>query len=217
MANLLCVPSVTAPRAAIQSTSMVEKSATLHLARDPKADGLLSENAFALAVGMILDQQVPMERAFAAPLELQQRLGKKLTAKSIASLDPAVLEELFTRTNALHRFPSAMAARVQQFAVIVLSEWGGDASKIWKTAASGEELVKRLKALPGFGDSKAKIFAALLGKQLGCTPKGWRQAASPYGDAGTHFSIADIKDPASFTKVREHKRAMKAAHKAASE
>jgi uncharacterized HhH-GPD family protein len=194
---------------------MVEKSATLHLAGDPKADGLLSENAFALAVGMILDQQVPMERAFAAPFELQQRLGKKLTAKSIAALEPAVLVEFFTRTRALHRFPSAMAARVHQFATIVTSEWGGDASSIWTTAASGEELLKRLKALPGFGEQKAKIFAALLGKQLGCTPRGWRQATSPYGDAGTHFSIADIKDAATFTKVREHKRAMKAAHKAA--
>jgi uncharacterized HhH-GPD family protein len=189
---------------------MVEKSTTttqLHLAREPKADALLSESPFALAVGMILDQQVPMERAFAAPLELQQRLGKKLTAKS--------LEELFTRTNALHRFPSAMAARVHQFATIVTTEWKGNTAAIWTTATSGEELVKRLKALPGFGDSKAKIFAALLGKQLDCTPKGWRQATSPYGDTGTHFSIADIKDAASFTKVREHKRAMKAAHKAA--
>jgi len=197
---------------------MAEKSTTtrqLHLARETKADALLSDNAFALAVGMILDQQVPMERAFAAPLELQQRLGKKLTAKSIAALDPAVLDETFTRTNALHRFPSAMAARVHKFATIVTTEWGGDASSIWTTAASGEELVQRLKALPGFGESKAKIFAALLGKQLGCTPKGWRSASSPYGDAGTHFSIADIKDAASFTKVREHKRAMKAAHKAA--
>jgi uncharacterized HhH-GPD family protein len=194
---------------------MAAKSTTLYLAREPKADALLTESPFALAVGMILDQQVPMERAFAAPLELQQRLGKKLTAKAIAALDPAVLDELFTRTHALHRFPSAMAARVHQFATIVTTEWKGDASAIWTTATSGEDLMKRLKALPGFGDSKAKIFTALLGKQLGCAPKGWRQVCSPYGDAGTLYSIADIKNAATYTKVREHKRAMKAAHKAA--
>lgn len=194
---------------------MPAKSATLYLAREEKADELLTDSAFALAVGMILDQQVPMERAFSAPLDLQDRLGKKLTSKSLAALDPAVVEEAFTRTRALHRFPSAMAARVYQFAAIVNAEWGGDASTIWTSATSGDELVKRLKALPGFGESKAKIFTALLGKQLGCTPKGWRQACSPYGDAGTHFSIADIKDAASYTKVRAHKKAMKAAHKAA--
>jgi uncharacterized HhH-GPD family protein len=197
---------------------MAEKattSAVLYLAREPKADALLSANPFALAVGMVLDQQVPMERAFSAPLELEQRLGKKLTAKTIAALDPAVLDELFTRTHALHRFPSAMATRVHQFASIVTTEWKGDASAVWTSAASGEELVKRLKSLPGFGDSKAKIFTALLGKQLGCAPKGWRQACSPYGDAGTLYSIADIKDSGTYTKVREHKRAMKAAHKAA--
>jgi uncharacterized HhH-GPD family protein len=175
----------------------------------------LSENALALVIGMILDQQVPFERAFAAPLELQQRLGKKLTAKSLASVDPDVLEQAFTRTKALHRFPAAMAARVHQAAAIVAAEWGGDASSIWTTAATGEELVARLRGLPGFGEQKAKIFAALLGKQLGCTPRGWRQATSPYGDAGTRISIADITDPASLTKVREHKKAQKAAHKAA--
>jgi len=205
------------PRGADTIAEMVAKDTTvaLYLAREEKADALLAANPFALAVGMILDQQVPMERAFAAPLELQQRLGKKLTAKTLASVDPAVLDELFTRTHALHRFPSAMAARVHQFATIVTTDWKGDASAIWSTAATGQELVKRLKALPGFGESKAKNFTALLGKQLGCTPKGWREACSPYGDAKTLYSIADIKDAGTYTKVREHKRAMKAAAKAA--
>ena len=193
---------------------MATKTATLYLAREPKADELLTENAFALAVGMILDQQVPMERAFSAPLDLQERLGKKLTAKAVAALDPDVVVEAFTRTRALHRFPSAMAGRVHQFAEIVQSEWGGDAASIWSTAASGDELIKRLKALPGFGEGKAKIFTALLGKQLGCTPRGWRQACTPYGDAGVHYSIADIKDADSYAKVRAHKKAMKQAAKA---
>lgn len=188
---------------------------TLHLSQDQKADALLVENPLALVIGMILDQQVPFERAFAAPLELQARLGKPLRASTIAKLDPEVLAEAFTRYKALHRFPSAMAARVQQFATTVAAEWGGDASRIWTSATSGDELVRRLSEIPGFGDAKARMFAALLGKQLGCRPKGWREASKPYGDAGTFLSIADITNEASLGKVREHKKAMKAAHKAA--
>lgn len=187
----------------------------LKLAQEPAADRLLTESPIALLIGMVLDQQVPMERAFAAPLELQKRLGKKLSARTIANTDPVVLLEAFTRTHALHRFPSAMAERVQRVCEVVVADWGGKPDALWTTAKDGAELVKRLESLPGFGAQKARIFAALLGKQLGCRPKGWREAAAPYGAAGTAMSIADITDAASFAKVRETKRAMKAAHRAA--
>jgi uncharacterized HhH-GPD family protein len=187
----------------------------LQLAQEPAADQLLSENPFALLVGMVLDQQVPMERAFAAPLELQRRLGKKLSAKVIATTDPDELLEVFTRTHALHRFPAAMAERVQRLSTLLVEEWGGKPERIWSTAADGKELIGRLEALPGFGKQKARIFAALLGKQLGCTPKGWREACAPYGEARSTMSIADITNAASFKKVRETKRAAKAANRAA--
>jgi uncharacterized HhH-GPD family protein len=187
----------------------------LQLAQEPAADQLLSEKPFALLVGMVLDQQVPMERAFAAPLELQRRLGKKLSAKVIATTDPEVLLEVFTRTHALHRFPAAMAERVQRLSTLLVDEWGGKPERIWSTASDGKELIARLEALPGFGKQKARIFAALLGKQLGCTPKGWREACAPYGEARSTMSIADITNAASFKKVRETKRAAKAANRAA--
>jgi uncharacterized HhH-GPD family protein len=189
----------------------------LQLAQEPEADQLLSENPFALVMGMVLDQQVPMERAFAAPLELQRRLGKKLSAKTVATTDPAVLLEAFTRTHALHRFPAAMAERVQRAAQLIVEEWGGKPEQIWTTATSGKELSTRLQTIPGFGAQKARIFAALLGKQLDCTPTGWREACAPYGAARSTTSIADITDAASFKKVRETKRAAKAAHRAAAE
>lgn len=187
----------------------------LQLAQEPAADRLLTESPLALLIGMVLDQQVPMERAFAAPLELQRRMGKKLTAKAIAAADPEEFVELFSRTHALHRFPGSMAVRVQRVCQVLVDDWGGKPERIWETATSGEELIERLEALPGFGKQKARIFAALLGKQLGCTPKGWREATKPYGDAGTKMSIADITDATSFAKVRETKRAAKAAHRAA--
>jgi uncharacterized HhH-GPD family protein len=189
----------------------------LQLAQEPEADRLLTENPFALLVGMVLDQQVPMERAFAAPLELQKRLGRKLSAKGVATTEPGDLLEVFTRTHALHRFPAAMAERVQRVAQVVVEEWGGKPERIWMTATTGTELISRLEKLPGFGKQKARIFAALLGKQLGCTPTGWREASAPYGAARTKISIADITDAASFKKVREAKRAAKAAHRAAAE
>jgi uncharacterized HhH-GPD family protein len=186
----------------------------LALSGDPKADQLLSQRPIALLIGMVLDQQVPMERAFSAPYDLQERLGRPLSAKVIAELDPDVLMELFTRHRALHRFPGAMATRVQKACQMIVDEWGGKPERLWTTAATGDELVTRLKALPGFGEQKAKIFGALLGKQLECQPKGWREATAPYGKAGTTMSIADISDAKSFQKVREHKKAAKAANRA---
>jgi len=180
------------------------------LSGEPAADKLLAESPIALVIGMVLDQQVPFERAFSAPYDLQQRLGGKLTAKKLAELDPDVVLEAFTTYRALHRFPGAMAERVQRLCKIVVDDWGGKPERIWETAASGEELVTRLKGLPGFGEQKAKIFAALLGKQLGCRPKGWREATAPYGEAGTAISVADISDAKSLDKVRAHKRDAKA-------
>jgi len=181
------------------------------LSGDPTADKLLGESPIALVIGMVLDQQVRFERAFSAPYDLQQRLGRKLTAKTIAELDPSVVLEAFTTHRALHRFPGAMAQRVQKLCQIIVDDWGGKPERVWETATTGDELVDRLKALPGFGEQKAKIFAALLGKQLACRPKGWREATSPYGAAGTAISVADITDAKSFEKVRAFKRDKKAA------
>ena len=187
----------------------------LWLSGEADADKLLTDKPIALVIGMVLDQQVPFERAFSAPLELQRRLGKPLTAKLVAKTDQDALREAFSRTKALHRFPGAMADRVQQLCELVVEEWGGHAERIWTTAGDAEELMSRLKRLPGFGEQKAKIFMALLGKQLACRPRGWRTVASPYADAGTTMSIADIKDQATLDKVRSFKRAAKAAHRAA--
>lgn len=186
------------------------------LSGDPAADKLLGESPIALVIGMVLDQQVPFERAFSAPFDLQQRLGGKLTAKKIAELDPGVVLEAFTTYRALHRFPGAMAERVQRLCQIVVDDWGGKPERIWETATTGSELVDRLKGLPGFGEQKAKIFAALLGKQFGCRPKGWREASAPYGAAGTAISVADIADAKSLEKVRAFKRDKKAAQRSQS-
>jgi uncharacterized HhH-GPD family protein len=180
------------------------------LSGDPKADKLLAASPIALMIGMVLDQQVPFERAFSAPYDLQQRLGVKLSAKKLAEMDPDTVLEAFTTYRALHRFPGAMAERTQRLCRIIVDEWAGKPERIWETPASGEELVQRLKSLPGFGEQKAKVFAALLGKQLGCRPKGWREATSPYGDAGTTISVADILDAKTLDKVRAHKRDKKA-------
>jgi uncharacterized HhH-GPD family protein len=184
------------------------------LSGEPKADKLLGESPIALMIGIVLDQQVPFERAFSAPYDLQQRLGVKLSAKKLAEMDPATVLEAFTTYRALHRFPGAMAERVQRLCQIVVDEWGGKPERIWETAKTGDELVQRLKGLPGFGDQKAKVFAALLGKQLGCRPKGWREATAPYGAEGTTMSVADISDATSLQEVRAHKRDMKAKAKA---
>ena len=183
----------------------------LRLAQNAEADALISNDAFALLVGMILDQQIPLERAFAAPLELRTRLGGRLDARQVAEMDPDVLTEAFVRKPALHRFPAANAERVRTFADIVIDEYAGNAETIWTTAANGTELLKRIEALPGFGKQKAKIFVALLGKQLGVKPKGWRDACSPFGDAGTTMSIADIKNEKTLAAVRAWKQAKKAA------
>jgi uncharacterized HhH-GPD family protein len=181
---------------------------------DDEANELLTRDALALLIAMLLDQQVPFERAFSAPRDLVRRLGHVPSAEELADFEPEALAAVFSERPALHRFPKAMAARTQEVAKIIMAEYGGDAAALWSTAPSGAELLKRVSALPGFGKVKAQIFVALLGKQLGVRPPGWREAAGSFGDEGSHVSVADIVDDESLGKVRSHKQAMKAAAKA---
>ena len=188
---------------------------TLHLTGDDAADTLLSDDPFALLVGMLLDQQIAMEAAFAGPAKIRDRIGR-LDAKTLAEYDPDAFVEVFRQTPAVHRFPGSMAARVQTLAGVVAEDWHGDAAAIWTADdPDGAEVLRRLKALPGFGEQKAKIFLALLGKRLNITAAGWREASAPYGEEGSLKSVADIVDPESLAKVRESKRAVKAAAKEA--
>jgi uncharacterized HhH-GPD family protein len=156
---------------------------------------------------------VPLEWAFTAPLMLRERLGHDLDAAELAGYDPQALSELFSRTPALHRFPGSMATRVQQLCRHLVERYDGDASAVWRGVRDGAELRKRIEALPGFGKQKAQIFVALLGKQLGVRPRGWREAAGPFGEARSYRSVADITDAASLSKVRAYKQQMKAAAK----
>lgn len=182
----------------------------LYLATEPDADAFLAADPLALTIGMLLDQQVPLERAFAAPYRLAERLAvRRLDAAMIASYDPEALTEIFATPPALHRFPGAMAARAQQLCQLIQDTYGGDAAAVWRGAMTGAELVKRLHALPGFGKQKAQIFAALLGKQFGVEPEGWREAAGIFGEEGVCRSVADITDEASLGKVRDYKKQVK--------
>jgi uncharacterized HhH-GPD family protein len=185
----------------------------LHLSGDPEADALLSADPLALLVGMVLDQQVPLERAFSAPAELVRRLGQPLEAAALADMDPEALATVFAARPALHRYPGSMAARVQALARTVVDDYGGDAAAVWRGARTGPELLDRIRDLPGFGEQKARIFVALLGKQLGVRPAGWEDASSPFGDPGSFRSVADIVDQDSLASVRAYKQAMKAAKK----
>lgn len=187
----------------------------LQLSQDPDADALLDRDPLALLIGMLLDQQVPMEHAFWAPAELARRLGRDhLDAHAIADHDPDALVALFATPRALHRYPKSMAARVQALCTALVEAYDGDVTLVWSGVADGKELYSRLVALPGFGPQKAQIFTALLGKQRGVTPPGWREAAGGYGEDGVHKSVADVLDAASLAKVREFKQAAKAAAKA---
>jgi len=188
----------------------------LHITGDDKADAVLSRDPLALLIGMVLDQQVTIEKAFSSPADLVQRLGAKgpLNAATIAAMDPEELAGIFREQPALHRYPGSMAGRVQAVCRVVAEEYGNKADAIWKGVGSGDELIGRLRALPGFGEQKAKIFSALLGKQLGVCPDGWRKVTTPYGKEGSSLSVADITDPESLAKVRATKKAMKARAKA---
>lgn len=189
----------------------------LHLATTDDANALLERDPLALLLGMLLDQQIPMEKAFTSPKVLAERMDTDLLdAATIAALPPDELLELFRAPPALHRFPGAMATRTQQLCQTLVDEWGGDAANVWAGVADGRELVRRIGSLPGFGDQKARIFAALLAKQFGVTPDGWEEATGDYGQPG-HRSIADVVDDASKVKVREYKKAKKAEAKAKTE
>ncbi len=185
----------------------------LQLAQDPAADALLDDNPLALLIGMLLDQQVTFETAFAGPKKIADRMGG-LDAAEIADHDPDKFAALCAERPAVHRFPGSMAKRIQALAQIIVDRYDGDAAGLWVAGdPDGHELLRRLKALPGFGDQKARIFLALLGKQYGVTPKGWREAAGEFGRPGTHLSVADIVDDHSMGQVRSYKKQMKAAAK----
>jgi uncharacterized HhH-GPD family protein len=186
----------------------------LQLAQDPPADALLGTNPFALLVGMLLDQQVPMETAFAGPKKIADRMGG-FDATEIADYDPDKFAALCSERPAIHRFPGSMAKRIQALAQIIVDRYDGDGAAVWTAGdPDGPELLRRLKDLPGFGEQKARIFLALLGKQYAVNPKGWRAAAGEFGKAGTHLSVADIADARSLEKVRSYKKQMKAAKSA---
>ncbi|WP_433473398.1 HhH-GPD-type base excision DNA repair protein [Spirillospora sp. CA-142024] len=188
----------------------------VHLAQRPEADELLGRSPLAALVGMLLDQQIPMEWAFSGPYTIAQRLGSDdLDAHEIAAQDPERFAALLSEKPAVHRYPGSMAKRVQQLCQYLVEHYDGDAEQVWKGVDSGKELFKRLNGLPGFGKQKAQIFLALLGKQYGIQPEGWRQAAGVYGEEGSHRSVADITGPDSLAKVRAFKQEMKAAAKAA--
>lgn len=186
---------------------------TLHLSQDADADRLLSENPFALLVGMLLDQQIQMELAFLAPYRLAERLGTSLTPEAVVAREPDELEAVFRTKPALHRYPGAMAKRVRALAEHLLAEHQGDAAAVWSSTDDGDEVRRRLAGLPGFGPQKAAIFTALLGKQCGLEATGWREAAGEYGQEG-YRSVADVTGPESLAEVRAFKQARKAAAKA---
>jgi uncharacterized HhH-GPD family protein len=188
---------------------------TMSLPIDPEANELLSRDPLALTLGMVLDQQIPLEKAFSSPYVLAQRLGHAPTARELADFDPDALITIFATPPALHRFPKAMAVRVQEVCRVLVDRYDGDAAALWSDAADGRELLKRVGELPGFGKQKAQIFTALLGKQYGVRPDGWREAAGGYGEVDAYRSVADIVDAESLGRVRTYKKQMKADAKAA--
>ena len=185
----------------------------IRIAQDESADEVLSNDPFALLTGMLLDQQFPMERAFAGPAKVLERFGT-LDVAAIAAAEPEGFADLCATPPAVHRYGRSMAGRIQALATVVRDEYDGDASRIWSDAPTGAELFARVKKLPGFGEQKAKIFVALLAKQLGVRPDGWDRAAGDYAEAGSFRSVADVVDPESLQKVRDFKKAAKAAAKA---
>jgi uncharacterized HhH-GPD family protein len=185
------------------------------LTGNPAADALLGADANALLIGMVLDQQVPMEKAFSGPAVIAERMGGTLDVAAIAALDEDEFVALCSERPAIHRFPGAMAKRVRAVCAVLVEKYDGDANKVWSAADTGAEVLAAVEALPGFGREKAQIFTALLGKQWGVQPPGWREAAGPYGEDGVHRSVADIVDADSLARVRESKKAAKAERKAA--
>lgn len=183
--------------------------AALYFTPDPDANRLLASNPLALLLGMLLDQQVTMEAAFRAPLVLQERLGGRLDAATIAAMAPDDLDAVFRQRPALHRFPGSMAKRAQALCQYLVEHHDGRAEQVWAGAEDGDELLRRVKALPGFGADKARIFVGVLGKRLGVQPPGWEAVAADWA------SIADVDSFERVGEIREKKRAAKAAKKAA--
>jgi uncharacterized HhH-GPD family protein len=185
----------------------------IRIAQDAHADEVLSGSPFALLVGMLLDQQYPMEHAFRGPAKILDRFGS-IEPAAIAAADPEEFAALCATPPAIHRYPGSMAARVQALAQHVVDEYDGHAERLWEEAGSGKELMRRLQALPGYGKQKAQIFTALVGKQLGVRPDGWEQAAGDYAETGSFRSVADVIDADSLERVRAFKKEKKAAAKA---
>jgi len=183
--------------------------AVLPVTGDADADALLSADAFALLLGMLLDQQVPMEWAFRGPATLRDRLGGTLDVAQIAAMSPDDVEAIFRAKPALHRYPGSMAKRAHALATHIVENYDGDAAAIWTTATDARDLFARLRALPGFGDDKAKIFLAVLGKRLHVAPDGWEEYAKPFSDSRPR-SVADIDSPEALKRVRAFKQAQKA-------
>ncbi|MGB0101075.1 MAG: HhH-GPD-type base excision DNA repair protein [Nocardioides sp.] len=186
----------------------------IHITGDDAADQVLTDDPFALLVGMMLDQQYPMEHAFRGPAKILDRFGS-LDPGRIAAADPEEFAALCATTPAIHRFPGSMAARLQALAALVVDEYDGHTERLWSEATSGKELLARVMALPGFGKQKAQIFVALLAKQLGVRPPGWQAAVGAYAEDG-YRSVADVVDDGSLQKVRDFKKQQKAAAKATS-
>lgn len=170
----------------------------------------MSESPLALLIGLVLDQQITLEWAFTGPLLLTERLGRDLDAADLASRDPDELAAVFATPPALHRYPRSMSGRVRELCRVLVDDYGGDPTAVWRDVKDGKELLTRVRSLPGFGPQKAQIFLALLGKQLGVRPRGWRAAAGDYGEDGSKRSVADITDAASLAEVREYKKSVKA-------
>lgn len=187
---------------------------TISLPIDPDANELLVRSPLALLIGMLLDQQVTIEKAFTSPRDLARRLGHEPDAAELAGYDPGALAELFSQRPALHRYPKAMAGRVQQLCRALVDGYGGDAAAVWTGARTGDQLLARIQALPGFGEDKSRILVALLGKQFEVRPRGWRRAAGRFGTQGSRCSVADITDRASLLEVRAYKQGLKAAARA---
>jgi len=190
-------------------------NAPLRLTGNPEADQLLTDDDNALLIGMVLDQQVPMEKAFSGPLVIAQRMGGIFDVAKIAAMSEEDFVALCSERPAIHRFPAAMAKRIHQVCLVLTDKYDAQAANLWNQARSGEELRANLAGLPGFGADKAAIFTAVLGKRRGVNPDGWRIAAGYYGEPDTYRSVADIVDDDSLQKVRETKRSVKAARKAA--
>ncbi len=186
-----------------------------YLTGNATADALLDSDLNALLIGMLLDQQVPMEKAFSGPAVIAERMGGTFDVAAIAAMDEEEFVALCAAKPAIHRYPGSMGKRVHQLCKVLVEQFDGSAENVWVDASSGDEVWEAVRSLPGFGDEKAAIFTALLGKQRGVTPLGWRDSSAPYGEDGVFRSVADIVDDESLQKVRETKRVLKLARKAA--